>query len=312
MIDRASLTAGLPRFRPLYRRARRRPGLVFASLVLALVVLWTLVPTWFAPDDPNQVDTQNILRPPSWSHLFGTDNLGRDVYSRVVHGASLTVEAALLAVGLALVVGGVAGAVAGSLRGWPDDVIMRCVDAMMAIPALLLAMAIVMALGFGTVHVAVAIGVAEAGVVARVMRAEVLRVRGEYYVDAAYASGMHWPGILFRHILPNSRGPVLALAMLQLGLAVLAIASLSFLGFGSPPPAPEWGTLISEGRGYLSTAWWMTTFPGVTVAVVVLAANRVARSFEAQESTDLTGAGLGGLWMRKQPRAEEGTPAANV
>jgi len=312
MIGRADVATGLPAFRPLLAWAFRRPGLTVASLLLALVVGWTLVPSWFASDGPNKIDTQHILQPPSWSHLFGTDNLGRDVYSRVVHGASLTIEAALLAVGLALVVGGTAGAVAGSLRGWADDVIMRCVDAMMAIPALLLAMAIVMALGFGTVHVAVAIGVAEAGVVARVMRAEVLRVRGEYYVDAAYATGMHWPAILFRHILPNSRGPVLALAMLQLGLSVLAIASLSFLGFGSPPPAPEWGTLISEGRGYLSTAWWMTTFPGVTVAVTVLAVNRVARSFEAGDGTDLTGAGLGGLWIRRQARADEGAPAGDV
>ncbi len=292
------------------RRAVQEPGLALAALILILISLWALVPGWFTSYDPNLVSTDHLLLSPRVGHAFGTDNLGRDVLARVIYGSALTLKAAFLAVGLALVVGGLAGSLAASIGGRTDGVIMRVVDSMMAVPALLLAMAIVMALGFGTIHVAIAIGIAEIGVVARVMRAEVMRIRTERYVDAAYATGMRQPEILVRHILPNAKGPVLALAMLQLGLSVLAIASLSFLGFGSPPPAPEWGSLISEGRGYLATAWWMATFPGLAVAVTVICVNRVARAFEAAGSS-INISSAAGFWIRRSPRSPQAEPASS-
>ncbi len=204
--------------------------------------------------------------------------------SRVIYGSALTIKAALLAIGIALAFGGTIGSAAGSLGGWVEDALMRIVDAMMAVPSLLLALALVVALGIGTIHVAIAIGVADIGLFARVTRAEVLRVRGEPYVDAAHANGLRWFSVLTRHIIPNARGPILALAMLQLGLATLAIASLSFLGYGAPPPAPEWGSLIAEGQSYLASAWWMATFPGLVVALIVLSANRMARALRRERA----------------------------
>lgn len=275
------------RTRRALRFALRRPVRTIAALILVVVVLWAIVPSLFVGYSPDSVNVLEALKGPSWGHPFGTDELGRDVFTRVVYGSALTLEAALLAVGIAFVVGGTIGAVAGSLRGWVDDCLMRVIDALMAIPSLLLALAVIVALGVGTVHIGLAIGIADIGLYARVMRGEVLRVRTELYVDSAYATGMRWSAVLRRHILPNAHGPILSLSLLQLGIAILAIASLSFLGYGAAPPAPEWGSLIAEGQSYLVTAWWMATFPGVIVALVVLSANRLARDLERGGGLDL-------------------------
>lgn len=273
--ERAPLTP-----RRLVRSLAGHPGRTLAGAILVVIALWALVPSLFAPDSPTFAVPLDRLQSPSWAHPFGTDELGRDVLSRVIYGSSLTIKAALLVIAIALGFGGAIGSIAGSVGGWLDDVLMRIIDSMMAVPALLLALALVVALGIGTIHIAIAIGIADIGLFARVTRAEVLRIRSELYVDAAHASGMRWSAVLVRHVLPNARGPILALSMLQLGVAILAIASLSFLGYGAAPPAPEWGSLIAEGQSYLPGAWWMATFPGLVVALVVLSANRLARAFE--------------------------------
>ncbi|MEU4085165.1 ABC transporter permease [Streptomyces aureus] len=262
----------------------RRPGLLLSAGVLVLVVLASFRPGLFTSQDPLQgVPAQNF-RGPSGAHWFGTDELGRDVFSRVVHGAQLSLKATLIAVLVAFVVGGLLGVVAGFVGRWVDDVLMRCVDVLLSIPALFLSLALVTALGYGTVKVAVAVGIAGVASFARVARAEVLRVRQALFVEASRSCGARWYAVLGRHVLPNAAGPVIVLATLDFGSSILAVSALSFLGYGAPPPAPEWGTLISEGRNYLANAWWLTALPGLAIAATVLSTNRVARALDGEWS----------------------------
>jgi peptide/nickel transport system permease protein len=268
--------------RRLLRFLARRPGLVLSGVLLVLVAVAAFAPGLFTSADPLVGEPADNFAAPGAAHWFGTDELGRDVFARVVHGTALSVKATLIAVAVAFVVGGLLGLVAGFVGRWVEDVIMRVVDVLLSIPALFLSLALVTALGYGTVEVAIAVGIASVAGFARVMRAEVLRVRSAVFVEAARSSGTRWYGVLARHVLPNSLGPVLVLATLELATAVLAVSSLSFLGFGAPPPAPEWGNLISEGRNYLGNAWWLSTMPGLVVAGTVLGINRIARALDGE------------------------------
>ena len=270
--------------RRVLRFVVRRPGLLLSVLVLVLVVLASFWPGLFTSRDPlTGVPSQNF-RGPSGAHWFGTDELGRDVFSRVVHGAQLSLKATLIAVAVAFVVGSLIGLVAGFVGRWIDDVLMRFVDVLLSIPALFLSLALVTALGYGTVKVAVAVGIASVASFARVTRAEVLRVRQAVFVEASRSCGARWYSVLGRHVLPNAAGPVIVLATLDFGSSILAVSALSFLGYGAPPPAPEWGTLISDGRNYLANAWWLTALPGLAIAVTVLATNRIARALDGEWS----------------------------
>ncbi|MFD8092113.1 MULTISPECIES: ABC transporter permease [Streptomyces] len=260
----------------------RRPGLVAAVAVLALVLLAAFFPGLFTGRDPLSGVPAERLRGPSLHHLFGTDQLGRDLFSRVVHGAALSLKATSLAVAVGLVAGSALGLAAGYVGGLLDDALMRIADVLLAIPNLLLSLALVTALGFGTVKVAVAVGVTSVAGFARIMRAEVLRVREATYVEAARSSGSRPLAVLLRHVLPNASGPVLVYAAVEFGTVVLAVSALSFLGYGAEPPAPEWGSLVSGGRDYLATAWWLTTLPGLTIAATVLAAGRVSRALDGE------------------------------
>lgn len=266
---------------PAPRRARRGGIpilLLLAGVVVAVVVSFALFPGLFTPHNPIAGVPADKLQAPSWTHPFGTDALGRDLWSRVVYGAGQSLSGALLAVTLGIAAGVALGVLAGSIGGFTDAVIMRVVDVLLSIPGLLLILTVVILLGSGTLNAAIAVGVSSVAAFARLTRSEVLRVRGASYVEAAYGSGGRTPAILVRHILPNSLAPVLALAAVQFGTAVLAIATLGFLGFGTPPPTPEWGSLIAEGRDHLATSWWLTTLPGLVVLVTVLAANRISQS----------------------------------
>jgi peptide/nickel transport system permease protein len=278
---------GIPRGLDLPRLARffgHRPGLVVSVVVVVLVVLAAFWPGLFSSQDPlHGVPSQNF-HGPSGAHWFGTDELGRDLFSRVVHGAQLSLKATLIAVGVAFVVGGSLGLVAGFVGRWVEDVIMRLIDVMLSIPALFLSLALVTALGYGTVKVAIAVGIASVASFARVIRSEVLRVRQAVFVEAAHSYGARWYSVLARHVLPNAIGPIVVLATLDFGSAILQVSSLSFLGYGAPPPAPEWGTLISDGRNYLGNAWWLTALPGLTIAATVLATNRIARALDGEWS----------------------------
>ncbi|WP_261565161.1 ABC transporter permease [Frankia gtarii] len=273
---------------PVRRRALRvggglvrAPGLTLSGLLLALVLAWALVPGRFTSQDPLLGVTADRLRPPSGRHPFGTDYLGRDLYSRVVHGAAPSLKATAVAVAVALVAGAVIGTIAGYLGGWIDTALMRVMDVLLAIPGLLLALALVSAIGFGVIHVAIAVAIVSVAGFARVMRAEVLVVRNAMFIDAARGGGARRGRILLTHVVPNAVGPLLALAALDIGSVLLTVSALSFLGFGAAPPAAEWGQLVASGQTYLYAAWWLTTFPGLTIALVVLATNRVARALEA-------------------------------
>lgn len=261
------------------RRARRRPSLslIVSVAVLAVVAAWAIVPGLFAPYSPLD-PVGAALQAPSLAHPFGTDSVGRDQLSRVVHGARESLWGAAIAVGVGLVVGVLLGAVAGSLRGATDAVVMRIVDVLLAIPGLLLALVVVVLLGTGTTNAALAVGVGAIAGFARMTRAEVVQVRGTEYVEAAYGSGGTFVSVLFGHILPNSLRPVVALLALQFGGAILALSTLGFLGYGVTPPDPEWGMIIAQGRNLLGAAWWVTALPGVVLLLVVLATNRLSRA----------------------------------
>jgi len=277
----ATPTAPAPRRRRGARLAdwrRWSPTLILAWLVVLVVLLWTVVPGWFTDFSATSGVAREKLQAPGGAHLLGTDQLGRDLFARLVYGSVQSVTGALVAVGVGLVVGTLIGLLAGSIGGFLDALLMRVVDVLLAIPSLLLSLSIVIVLGFGTVNAAIAVGVAAVAAFARLTRSEVLRVRRTDYVEAAFGSGGTFGSVLRRHILPNSVSPIIALAAVQFGSAIMAISTLGFLGYGAPPPTPEWGLLIAEGRNYLATSWWLTTVPGAVVVVVVLATNRISRS----------------------------------
>ena len=258
----------------------RKPGFVLAVVFTVFVVLTAFVPSWFTGHDPYATSPADRLLSPSLSHPFGTDEIGRDLWSRVVHGSALTIKATIIALGIAIVAGLSLGVVSGFFGGVVDALIMRAVDVLLAIPSRLFALAIVTALGFGTIPVAIAVGIGIIPGFARTTRAEALRVKTLPYVEASRAGGASWPRVLLRHVLPNSWGPVAVLAVLDTGVAIIAIASLSFLGFGAAPPAAEWGTLISAGRNFLITAPWVPLLPGLFVAAVVLSLNHISKTFQ--------------------------------
>ncbi|MFE3451563.1 ABC transporter permease [Nonomuraea sp. NPDC059194] len=249
-------------------------------LVVALVLLWAVMPGLFTGYDPIAGVPADKLMAPSAEHWFGTDAVGRDLFARVVHGAVHSLSGAFVAVAVGLVLGTLLGLLAGSVGGLADTVVMRVVDVLLSVPGLLLALTVIILLGPGTVNVALAVGIGSVATFARLARSEVVRTRRADYVEAAFGSGGRFLPVLWRHVLPNSLGPVIALAALQFGVAILAISTLGFLGYGAAPPTPEWGLLISEGRNYLATAWWLTTLPGAVVVAVVLAAGRISRRID--------------------------------
>jgi peptide/nickel transport system permease protein len=266
------------------RTLRLQPGLWLAWAVIVTAVLLAVAPQLFTPYSPLEGIPGAQRLAPQAGHWLGTDQLGRDLWARIVYGAVHSLSAALAAVAIGLIVGSALGTLAGAAAGRVESVVMRLVDVLLAIPSLLLSLTVIIILGFGTVNAAVAVGVAAIASFARLARAEVVRVRHSDYVEAAYGSGGTFFAVFWRHILPNSLTAVLAFATLQFGQAILALSTLSFLGYGTPPPVPEWGLLIAEGRNYLSTAWWLTTFPGVAVVAVVLAANRISRQFRGERA----------------------------
>lgn len=253
------------------------PVTVVSALFLAAVLTAVIWPGLFSPYDPYASVGAGRLLPPSGEHLFGTDALGRDLFSRVVHGARLSLAAAVLATAAGGIVGGLVGLVAGTAGGRLDFVVMRVVDVMLAIPSILLALIVVASLGFGAIPIAIGVGLGAAGAFARVMRAQVMRVRSEEYIEAARTIGLKRPAILFRHVLPNASQPVIAMASTELALAILAVSALSFLGFGAQPPTPEWGSLVADGRAYVATAPWLSMLPGAVILMVVLSVNGLAR-----------------------------------
>lgn len=244
-------------------------GLVLFTVLILMVVFAPYV-TRYGPIDP---DYAARFAPPSAEHWFGTDRTGRDIYTRVIYGGRISLQVGLVAVAIGTVLGTVLGLISGYYGRWIDNAIMRFMDFVLAMPGILLAITIVFALGPSLVNVMIAVGVGSMPQYARVVRASVLSAKQLPYVEAARAAGARDPLIMVRHILPNVFAPILVLATLGLGSAVLSVAALSFLGLGAAPPTPEWGLLISDGRGVLRRAWWVATFPGFAIMVTVLAVN---------------------------------------
>ena len=256
-----------------WRLLLRNPVTVVSAVVLAAVVLVALTAQWIAPFGFNDIDVPNALAPPSGTHWFGTDELGRDVFSRVLVAIQASMRVAVVSVCFAVVVGVTIGVVAGYRGGWLDTVFMRVVDVMFAFPVLLLALAVVAILGPGATTTMLAIGIVYTPIFARVARASSLSVRVEPFVLASRTMGTGPMYILRRHILPNISGPLIVQTSLSLAFAILSEAALSFLGLGIQPPQPSLGRMIFDSQGFVTLAWWMAVFPGAAIFVAVLAFN---------------------------------------
>lgn len=257
----------------------RQPSLILSYLFVLVVLAAAALPFLFTPLDPLAHDYSVILQPPGPGHPFGTDEYGRDQFARAVYGTANSLQAAVLAILIGLVSGSLLGLVAGIRGGLVDNATMRVVDIMLAVPNLIISLAIVTALGRGSLNIAIAIGVNSTAGFARLMRAEVLKVRNSVFVEASAFSGHSGAYRVLRHVIPNASTSVLAAATMDVGSAILSVAALSFLGFGAPPPTPEWGALVAEGRNFLASSWWLTTMPGLVIVATVLSVYRIGRSF---------------------------------
>ncbi len=254
-------------------RMRANLPLLLGGAIVGLVLVVALFHPWLSPYGPEQMDMRNRLSLPSTAHLLGTDNFGRDLWTRIAHGSAISVSIALGAVGTAMFVGSLVGLLAGYFGGWIDHALMRLVDLFLGFPALILAMALVAVLGTGAFNVAIALAAVLWTEFARVVRASVLTEREREYVRAARALGATDARILFRHILPNSLGPIIVLTTLGIGTAIVAESGLSFLGFGVQPPAPTWGWTLAYGMRFLRTDPWLSTVAGLAIMLTVLGFN---------------------------------------
>lgn len=248
-----------------------------AALCLTVVALAMAAPTLFTSVDPLITDVVQRLRPPSGEHPFGTDQSGRDVFARVVHGARQSVGVGLLATGVALVVGVVIGTLVGVAPRAVDAVVMRVLDVLLALPEFLIALVVVALLGPGATNLALAVTIAAAPVYVRYARAHTRALRREEYVEAARLIGVGPLRVLVTHIAPSVLRRLSVLAALGVGTSILAISGLSFLGLGVGEPTPEWGLILSEGRNVLGTAWWVTVFPGLAITLTVVSVGYLGR-----------------------------------
>jgi peptide/nickel transport system permease protein len=256
------------------RRFSRHKGALVGLVFVAIVALAALLAPVLAPYKPEEF-TIDILQGPSRAHPFGTDELGRDVLSRVLYGARISPGVGVIAIGFAGIIGTAFGLIAGYAGGVTDNVVMRGMDILLAFPGILLAIVIVATLGPGLRNAMIAVGVAFIPTFARVVRGDVLVEREKEYVAAARVLGASSTRIVFREILPSVWGPVVVLATLGVAGAILATAGLSFLGLGASPPTAEWGLMLSEGRNYLPDQWWIAVFPGCAIALTVLGVNLI-------------------------------------
>ncbi|ODQ84026.1 ABC transporter permease [Mycolicibacterium holsaticum] len=257
----------------VWRLLLGNPVTAASAAVLAVIVFVALGADWLAPYGVNDVDVPNALQPPTGAHWFGTDELGRDVLSRVLVAIQASLRVAVVSVAFAVIVGVTVGVVSGYLGGWLDTVFMRIVDVMFAFPVLILALAVVAILGPGVTTTMLAIGIVYTPIFARVARGSTLSVRTEPYVAASQSMGTGSGYILARHILPNIAGPLVVQTSLSLAFAILAEAALSFLGLGIQPPEPSLGRMIFDSQGFVTLAWWMAVVPGAAIVVTVLAFN---------------------------------------
>ena len=255
------------------RRLRRNVGALLGLFTLAVMVLAAALAPLIAPHDPLAVAPETQLKPPSATYWAGTDLFGRDVFSRLLFGGQVSLSVGIVAVLIASVPGTVLGLIAGYYGSWIDGLVMRVMDLMLSFPGILLALGIVALLGPGLLNVMVAVGIAGIPSYTRLVRSSVLAVKKNLYVRAARTIGCRDGRILLRHILPNVLAPIVVLTTLDIAWAILNASSLSFLGLGAQPPTPEWGAMLSEGRGYMRLAPWITIAPGLAIMLTVLSVN---------------------------------------
>lgn len=262
-------------WRDALRVLTHRPLAVAGLVVLLLMVVLAIAGPALAPSGSNDIDVNQMLAPPSSAHWFGTDELGRDVLSRVMIAARASLVVSAVSVAIALVAGVLLGLVAGYYRRLADTVVMRCMDVLFAFPVMLLAVAIVAVLGPGIGSAMIAIAVVYTPIFARITRASTLSVREQVYVRASVSIGSRDRYILGVHVLPNIAGPLIVQTSLSLGFAILSEAALSFLGLGVQPPQPSWGRMLFDARGFVGQAWWMAVFPGLAIVLTVLSFNLI-------------------------------------
>lgn len=257
------------------RRFRRHKLALLGLAVLGLLLICATFPGWIAPYEPLAIDMAVRLQGPSAAHPFGTDDFGRDILSRIIHGARISLQVGIIAVGIAATAGIPLGLVAGYWGAFADAVIMRCMDVIFAFPAILLAITIMALLGPSTTNVMIAIGIVYIPIFARLVRGSTLALKAQDYVEAARAAGAPAGRILLRHILPGTLGEITVQITLSLAYAILAEAALSFLGLGTQPPTPTWGSMLSFGREWVREAPWFSFFPGLAIFVTVFSLNLV-------------------------------------
>jgi peptide/nickel transport system permease protein len=273
------MTAAPPARRPRglwYDAAARlvqNRGAAAGGLVFLLIVAVAAAAPRLAPDNPIGLNVSESLEPPGAHHWLGTDQFGRDILSRIIYGARVSVAMGFVAVAISVAGGSILGLLSGYYGGNVDMAIMRVVDVMLAFPGILLALVIIAVLGPNLGSAMVAVGISGMPVFIRVVRGSALAVRELQYVEAARVAGCGDVRIIFRHVLPNVLAPVIVLVTLGIPGAIISGAALSFLGLGIRPPTPDWGAMLSEGRSFMSTAWWLSTFPGLAIVTIVLAIN---------------------------------------
>jgi peptide/nickel transport system permease protein len=283
--DRVELTAAsaarlLPspprtRLAVAWKRFRANRGATIGVVILAALLVCAALASYLAPRDPIAVAPRDRLLGPSRHHLMGTDTFGRDVFSRVIHGSRLSLTLGVISVGIAGTAGTLLGLTAAYYGGHVDRTATLLTDVMLAFPGILLALTISTALGPGLRNAMLAVGIASVPQYIRVVRGSVLTVKALTYVEAAQAAGCGSRRIMLRHILPNIIAPVIVLASIGIGSAILVGAAISFIGLGSQPPTPEWGTMVGDGRGHIRNAWWISGFPGLAIMITVLAMNMI-------------------------------------
>jgi peptide/nickel transport system permease protein len=270
----ATITAASPTVDRVSRRRRianalSQPSIAVGVVVLLLFLCAAAFAALLSPTDPLAQNVANGLKPPSAEHLLGTDKLGREILSRLLYGARISLFVGLSVVALAGALGTLLGVIAGYLGGWADEALMRVTDIFFAFPALILAMAIAGALGPSLQNALIAISAVTWPVYARLIRGQVLALKEREFVLAARTVGVPERQIVLRHLLPNTLAPLLVQASFDMGGAITAVAGLSFIGFGAQPPTPEWGVMISEGRNYMATQWWLAACPALAILLVV-------------------------------------------
>jgi ABC-type dipeptide/oligopeptide/nickel transport system permease subunit len=263
-----------PRFRNrVLARFLANPTAVAGAAIVLLFVLLAVFAPLIAPYDPSKTNFLMLRKPPSTTYWLGTDEIGRDILSRLIHGGIASLYAGVISVAIALAIGMPIGMIAGWFGGWVDAVISRATDALLAVPFLILAIALAAALGPSLTNAMIAIGLSQVPIFVRLTRGQVLTVKTEDYVEGARAAGVTNFRILLRHITPNITAPLLVQATLTVATAIIAEASLSFLGLGQQPPAPSWGSMLNTAKNYMDTAPWMSISPGLAICLVVLGFN---------------------------------------